>query len=181
MTELEVCFQFHLPYKTKEGDNVSFMIATGPHISVNTILGLPFQLATGAIVDFVDMVVECKHLDCPPFPIDFQRTSNHVPVMDKTNAPVQLTKFCDVVHEIENLERYYDAKVQAGSSRSSNIQSTIHFGTKSAARPAIIDLCSVDSASYHSSGIGAKWVPPSSVHIDDNDYHSSVRGKDSYL
>jgi hypothetical protein len=58
MTELEVCFQFHLPYKTKEGDNASFMIATGPHISVNTILGLPFQLPTGAIVDFVDMVVE---------------------------------------------------------------------------------------------------------------------------
>jgi hypothetical protein len=69
--ELEVCFQFHLPYKTKEGDDASFMIATGPHVSVNTILGLPFQLATGAIVDFVDMVVECKHLDCPPFPINF--------------------------------------------------------------------------------------------------------------
>jgi hypothetical protein len=70
-TELEVCFQFHPPYKTKEGNGASFMIATGPHVSVNTILGFPFQLATGAIVDFVDMVVECKHLDCPPFPIDF--------------------------------------------------------------------------------------------------------------
>jgi hypothetical protein len=107
--------------------------------------------------------------------------SNHVPVMDKTNAPVQLTKFRNFVHEIENLERYYDANVQAGDSRSPNIQSAVHFGTKSAARPAIIDSCSVDLASYHSSGIGAKWVPPSSVHIDDNNYHSSVLGKDSYL
>ncbi len=71
MTELKVCFQFHLPYKTKEGDDASFMIATCPHVSVNTILGLPFQLETGAIVDLVDMVVECKHLDCPPFPINF--------------------------------------------------------------------------------------------------------------
>ena len=70
-TELEVCFQFHLPYKTREGDDSSFMIATGPHVSVNTFLGLPFVLATGAILDFVDMVVECKYLDCPPFPIDF--------------------------------------------------------------------------------------------------------------
>ena len=70
-TELEVCFQFHLPYKTRESDDSSFMIATGPHVSVNTILGLPFVLATGAILDFVDMVVECKYLDCPPFPIDF--------------------------------------------------------------------------------------------------------------
>ncbi len=101
--------------------------------------------------------------------------------MDKTNAPVQLTKFRDVVREIENLERYYDAKVQAGGSRSSNIQSAVHFDNKSAGRLAVIDLCSVDLASYHSSGIGAKWVPPSSVHIDDNNYHSSVLGKDSYL
>jgi hypothetical protein len=101
--------------------------------------------------------------------------------MDKTNTPVQLTKFRDVVCEIENLECYYNAKVQAGGLRSSNIQSAVHFGTKSAARPAVIDSCSVDLASYHSSGIGAKWVPPSSVHIDDNNYHSSVLGKDSYL
>jgi hypothetical protein len=72
----------------------------------------------------------------------------------KTDAPVQLTEFCNVICEIENLERYYDAKVQASGSRSSNIQSAVHFGTKSAARPAIIDSCSIVSASYHSSHIG---------------------------
>ncbi len=180
-TELEVCFQFHLPYKTKEGNNASFMIATGPHVSVNTILGLPFQLATGAIVDFDDMVVECKHLDCPPFPINFRRTSNHVPVMDEPEAPVQLTEFRDVFREVENLKRYYYAKVQAGGSRSSDNRSAVHFGTRSAARPAIIDSGSVDLASYHSGGIGTRWVPLSLVHVDDNDYHSSVLGKDSYL
>jgi hypothetical protein len=70
-TKLEVCFQFHLPYKTREGNDALFMIATGPHVSLNTILGLLFVLAMGAILDFVDMVVECKYLDCPPFPIDF--------------------------------------------------------------------------------------------------------------
>ena len=69
--ELEVFFQFHLPYKSKEGDNASFMIATGPHISINTILGLPFQLETGAIVDFVDMVVECKLWTVLPSPSIF--------------------------------------------------------------------------------------------------------------
>ncbi len=113
--------------------------------------------------------------------LPYQFLTHVIPVMDKTDAPVQLTEFRDVVREIENLERYYNAKVQAGGSRSSNIQSAVHFCTKSAARPAIIESCSVDSASYHSSGIGTKWVPPSSVHIDDNDYHSSVLGKDSYL
>jgi hypothetical protein len=101
--------------------------------------------------------------------------------MDKTDAPVQLTEFRDVICEIENLERYYNAKVQAGSSSSSTIHSAVHFGTKSAACPAVIESCSVDLASYHSSGIGHRWVPPSAVHVDDSDYHSSVLGKDSYL
>jgi hypothetical protein len=71
-TKLEVGFQFHLPYKTKDGGDASFVIATGPHVSVNTILGLPFVVATGMIIDFVDNVADCKYLDCPPFPIDFQ-------------------------------------------------------------------------------------------------------------
>jgi hypothetical protein len=101
--------------------------------------------------------------------------------MDEPDAPVQLTKFCGVVHEIENLERYYYAEVQAGGSRSSDNHSAVHFGTRSVARPAVIDSGSMDLALYHSNGIGTRWVPPSSVHVDDNDYHSSVLGKDSYL
>jgi hypothetical protein len=70
-TELEVGWQFHLPYKTKDSDVASFAIATGPHVSVNTILGLPFQVATGMVIDLVDNVVECKSLDCLPFTINF--------------------------------------------------------------------------------------------------------------
>ncbi len=70
-TMLEVGWQFRLPYKTKEGDVASFALATGPHVSVNTILGLPFQVATGMVIDLVDYVVECKSLYCPPFTINF--------------------------------------------------------------------------------------------------------------
>jgi hypothetical protein len=48
-TNLEVGFQLHLPYKTKEGDgdDSSLMIATGPNDSVNTIIGLPFMQERG--------------------------------------------------------------------------------------------------------------------------------------
>jgi hypothetical protein len=180
-TELEVYFLFHLPYKIKDGNDALLMIATGPHVSDNTMLGLPFVLATGAVLDFVNMVVECKYLDCPPFPIDFQRTSNHVPVMDKLDASVQVTQFNDVVREIENLERYYDAKVQAGGSRMTTQTPAVHFGTKSAACAAVSDSGSVDSAMYPSGGIGARWVPPSSVYEYENDYPSSILGEDSYL
>ena len=41
-TELTVGFQFNLPYKTRDGQDTSIIIATGPHVTVNTIVGLPF-------------------------------------------------------------------------------------------------------------------------------------------
>jgi hypothetical protein len=40
--ELIVGFQFHLPYLTCDGQATSILIATGPHVTVNTIVGLPF-------------------------------------------------------------------------------------------------------------------------------------------
>ena len=80
-TKLEVGFQFHLPYKATTGEKTSFLIAMGPHVSVNTILGLPFMQGTGMILDLVDNLAECKYLDCPAFPIDYLHTSNHVRVL----------------------------------------------------------------------------------------------------
>jgi hypothetical protein len=77
-TELEVGFLFHLPYRTTDGDSASLMDATGPNVSVNTIISLPFMKATGMILDLVNKVVECKYLDCSPFPVDFLCTPNHV-------------------------------------------------------------------------------------------------------
>ena len=59
-TELEVGWQFHLPYRTAGNDVASFTITTGPHVAINTILGLPFQVATGMVIDLVYNVVECK-------------------------------------------------------------------------------------------------------------------------
>jgi hypothetical protein len=122
-TELEVGWQFHLPYKTKTGEDSSFAIATGPHVSVNTILGLPFQKATGTIIDLVDDVVQLKHLDCPPFNINYRCTSNHVPVMDKPSAKTKVhfaETYKRVIKDIENLEQFYDAKVVAISSSKTN-------------------------------------------------------------
>jgi hypothetical protein len=86
-TKLEVIFLFHLPYQTREGDTSSLMVATGPNISVNTILGLPFMKATGMVLDLVDEVADCRYLDCPPFPVDFYRTTYHVPVLDDPSMP----------------------------------------------------------------------------------------------
>ena len=132
-TELEVGWQFHLPYKTKGANNASFAIATGPHVSVNTILGLPFMQATGMIIDQVDNFAECKHLSCPPFTIDFLQTSNHVLVMDKPSAYAKVHKvdlFNHVVEEIEHLEHYYEAKVLASGSPVNSTMASVTFGSK---------------------------------------------------
>jgi hypothetical protein len=180
-TELEVGFQFHLPYKTTTGEVTSFLIATGPHVSVNTILGLPFMQGTGMILDLVDNLAECKYLDCPAFPIDYQRTSNHVPVTDETSATVQVAESAKIIEELTNLERYYEAKVQAGSLVGNIGKLAVHFGTKSAANAVIIDSDSVNSAVCPREGMTHRWVPPASVHEDDVDKFLSVLREDGAL
>ena len=69
--ELLVGFEIHLPYVTKDRNDTSLLVAAGPDVAVNLILGLPFNKATGMIVDFIDNVCDAKHLICNPFPIDF--------------------------------------------------------------------------------------------------------------
>ncbi len=181
-TELEVGFQFHIPYKTSDGGESSLMIVTGPHISINTILGLPFMQGMGVILDLVDNLAECKYLNCPPFSIDFQCTSNHVPVMDEPSAEVQLAGLNGgVIRKNKHLEHYYKAKVQASSSDGQINDSAVHFGLKSTARAAIINSNSVASVVCPTGDLNHWWVPPSSVHKDDDDYHGSVVREDEYL
>ncbi len=82
---------------------------------------------------------------------------------------------------MENLECYYDAKVQAGNSKTTPQTQAVHFGSKSTARAAISDLDDISTAAHPLGGFGSKWVPPSSVHKNDDDYPTSVLGKDNYL
>ncbi len=181
-TKLEVVFLFCLPYKTLDSDDSSFMVATGPNVLVNTIIGLPFIKGTRMIINTVDNVAKCKYLNCPPFPIDYQRMLNHVPVMDKLSAPVNHAPphLSETIQEIENLERYYYAKVQAQGSRT-NQNSAVHFGSKSAARDAVSDVDSVATAPTPNTDMSSRWVPPSSVQKETDDYHFQVLGEDGYL
>ena len=81
-TELTVGFQFHLPYLTKDGDPTSILIATGPHVTVNMIVGLPFIQATRAVIDLSDNVVKLRAFDAPHFPLEYRRATVHVPVTE---------------------------------------------------------------------------------------------------
>ena len=110
-TELSVGFQFHLPYLTREGKPTSILIATGPHVTVNLIVGLPFIQATRGIIDFSDNVADLRALDAPPFPIEYCRAMVHVPIMERGNEyPVHLAEaYGHVIEEVNALERYFEA------------------------------------------------------------------------
>jgi len=179
-TELEVGFQFHLPYRTSGGDSSSLLVATGPNVSVNTIIGLPFIKATGMILDFVDDVAECKHLDCPPFSMDFRRTSNHVPVTEAPAHHLGRTETL-LLQELNNLEHWYNAKVMAASSSAQN--SAVYFGSKSRKQACIPDSDSITTAKSPNSILDDRWVPPNSMPPDDSsdDYHQQILREDGYL
>jgi hypothetical protein len=110
-TKLEVGFLFHIPYRTREGNTASLMVMTGPNVSINTIIGLPFMKARGMILDIVNTVLDCRYLDCPPFPVDFCRTSNHMPVMDgPSDTPANHTmSHIQIIKEVENIECYINS------------------------------------------------------------------------
>jgi hypothetical protein len=134
------------------------------------------------ILDLVDSLAECKHLDCPPFPIEFRCTSNHVPVTDNQNAAINLAgPSRDVIQEIVNLERYYDAKVLALSSGISTQNPAVHFRSKSGTRNVLQISDKTSSVTNPASGFNRRWVPPSSVYEDSSDYYHSVLGEDGFL
>jgi hypothetical protein len=101
--------------------------------------------------------------------------------MDELVASVNISQYSNVIREMENLKRYYDAKVQAGSSKTTPQTQAVHFGSKSMVRAAVSDLDDISTTTHPLGGFGPRWVPPSSVHEDEDDYPSSVLGKDNYL
>ncbi len=181
-TKLEVGFLFHLPYRTREGNTASLMVGTGPNVSVNTIIGLPFMKAMGMILNLVDEVMDCRYLDCPPFPVDFCQTSNHVPVMDKpSDTPANhATSHLQIIKEVENIERYINAKVLAGGSTLTPKTLAVHFGSKSPVHT-VVDNDSSSAASHSTVGMSTRWVPPLGLPEDYDNYQASVLGKDGLL
>jgi hypothetical protein len=181
-TKLEVGFLFHLLYWTREGDTTSLMVATGPNVSVNTILGLWFMKATGIVLDLVDEVADCRYLDCPPFPVDFCRTTNYVPVLDDPSMPRDnhTPSHLQIIKEVENIEQYFNAKVLAASLTLTSKTLAVHFSSWSPSRTGMDTDCS-GTARDSTADMSMRWVPPPGYPEGYNDYHASVLGKDKLL
>ena len=108
-TDLTVAFPFHLPYFTCKGAPTTFLVAVGPNVTVNTILGLPFIQQTKMIIDAADQVAELRSLDAPPFPIDFRHAQCGVPTISASKDPINESHFTDIIQEITNIESLYTA------------------------------------------------------------------------
>lgn len=105
-TELNVGFDLHMPYCTRDGTTTSVAFATGPHVSVNALLGKPFLKATGLILDLNDDKVQLKKLDCGLFNIEYKRTCNTAPVMEQVAVSHLNGRLCDIVEIVTRLEEF---------------------------------------------------------------------------
>jgi hypothetical protein len=108
-TELTVGFQFHLPYLTREGQATSILIATGLHVAVNAIVGLPFIQATKMIINASNHVVDMRAVDTPPFPLEYRCTAVHVPILEENSAAhVNMSNaHTTLIKEIKDLELFF--------------------------------------------------------------------------
>ena len=73
------------------------LIATGPDVTVNAILGLPFIQQTRMVIDASDQVADMHALDMPPFPIDFRRAMCTVPALPPDIAPGPTSSNCAII------------------------------------------------------------------------------------
>ena len=188
-TELLVAFQFHLPYFTKDGSATSFVVATGPHVSVNTVLGLPLITATGMILDFNDNVVQAKNLDCPPFPIDFRRATKTIPaIKDDKDPKTHYIEFKDVQQILQKTDAYIAGVCERIQSvpastvhpSSATAPARVRFDANNRSSVSDSDTVTTSNSSTNRS-IEHRWVPPPSAHDTTTEYHDQVLGEAGYL
>ena len=162
-TKLTVGFQFHLPYLTKDGDTTSILIATGPHVTVNTIVGLPFIQATRAVIDLSDNVVELRAFDAPPFPLEYRRATVHVPVIEEgSEHPVHMAGAYDtLINEINALEKHFISAtvIHATDEKDGSRSQHVTFGA-SPPRPTNITTTTLQSVLAHATNVGKRGYVP---------------------
>jgi hypothetical protein len=172
-TDLSVAFQFHLPYLTRDGCPTSFAIATGPQVSMNTVLGLPLITATSMIISTVNNAVEAKHLDCPPFLIDFCGATKNIPAF-ADNATTHYVAFKDVHGTLQKTNVFIAGVcncIQSANSTKVN-NSRTHWNMEAVSNSDIMTT---------GRSITGRWIPPPSGNNTSDDYHNQVLGDAVYL
>ena len=96
-----------MPYLTREGHPTTLLVACGPNVTVNTILGLPFIQGTRMVLDASDQVAELRALDTPPFALDFRRAMCTVPPVSGTTDEGIAARYASIINEVTRIEVMY--------------------------------------------------------------------------
>ena len=170
--ELDCAFEFHLPFYGRDGATISLIIATGPDVSVNCILGLPFLKGCGGVVDLVNDLVDLRHLDCKPFKLKMLRPSCYVPEAAPPAADDHGTvQFERVIAEIDSLVAHVCGRAAPPMAISDRL---VSFGSNSELGPR-------PPSSGRSSGDVTppsivRWNPSSSTEDSSNYYDPMLLG-----
>ncbi len=129
-TDLSVGFQFHLPYLTHEGSPTSLVVAAGPNVTVNVILGLPFITQTKMVIDTSDQVAELRVFNTPPFPINFCCMMCTIPVIEDTATIANAALHANIVKEIKNIKEHIYKKMMHSLARKDTRQCARQYFTQ---------------------------------------------------
>jgi hypothetical protein len=109
-TDLMVAFQFHMPYLMRKGTLTTLLVACGPNVTVNCILGLPFIQATKMVIDAADQVANLCALDTPPFPLDLSHAMYTVPAVGGPPDDESAVRYAKVIAKVNRVEGLYSSK-----------------------------------------------------------------------
>jgi hypothetical protein len=98
---------------TREGSPTSLIVATGPNVTVNMILGLPFITQTKMVINTSYQVAKLCAFDMPPFPINFRCAMCTIPVIDDAAAAANAALHADIVKEIKKIKEHIYKKSDA--------------------------------------------------------------------
>jgi hypothetical protein len=118
-------------------------------------------------------VVEAKHLDCPPFNIEFRRATKKIPAFDD-DATTHYVEFKDVHGILQKTDAYIAGLCERIQSAQSSTVSNLRAHRQ-------VEAVSDSDSMTTISTIAGRWVSPPSVNNTSNDYHDQVLGDAGYL
>ncbi len=114
-TKLTVRFHFHMLYLTRDGTATTLSIVTGPNVTFNTILDLPFIQQTKMIIDAFDQVADIHALNALLFDIDFWRAMTVPKIEGRPNVSNTLVQYADIIRKVDSIVALYANKSQPAS------------------------------------------------------------------
>ncbi len=161
-----------MPYLTREGAPTTLLVACGPNVTVNTILGLPFIQATRKVLNAANQVAKLRALDTPPFPLDIRCAMCTVPAMGGKNDDDNAVRYVNVIAEVNRIEALYsnkpptlpDALKTAGILRSAKRAKGVKFDSAFVDNGSFITIRSaIDPKIYDDTDVSSIYDVPTSA------------------